>query len=71
LLHAQIEVEGALVFGGYDRFHRQCVRAASPITTTFLQRLVENGVLRSYESDAQPGNAPDRQQPASPPVAGG
>jgi hypothetical protein len=46
--HAQLEVEGTLLFGGYDGFHRECVYAWSPLTETFLQGLVRNGVLVSY-----------------------
>jgi len=48
LIHVQVEVNGALAFGAYDNFHRDCVRGGSVLTESLLQEWVTAGVLRSY-----------------------
>jgi hypothetical protein len=49
VIHVQIEKAGRLAFGAYDNFHPECICASAPITEELLDRLVANGILRSFE----------------------
>lgn len=48
IIHAQIEVDGQLVFGAYDNFHPETVMVYGPIETSVLDDLVATRTLRSY-----------------------
>jgi hypothetical protein len=50
IIHAQIALDGRLVFAGCDNFHRECVSAWEGFPIELLDRLIENGVIRSYRS---------------------
>jgi hypothetical protein len=54
VLHVQIEQHRESVFGAYDEFDDDCVWVASRVGPEFLDRLKQDGCLRSYEP------APDR-----------
>lgn len=61
--HVQLSVGGKFVFGAYDHFHPDCVLATDGIPLKLLDKLSENGVIRSYEvaPDDEPvivGNGP-------------
>ena len=51
IIHVQIAVDGREVFGAYDHFDRDCVWAYEGFPTALLDRLVANGVIRSYRAD--------------------
>jgi hypothetical protein len=51
--HVQIAVANRFVFGAYDHFHRDCVVATDRFPLEILDRLVANGVIRSYKVDAE------------------
>ena len=51
IIHVQIAVDGREIFGAYDNFHRNCVVAYEGFPTALLDRLVANGVIRSYQTD--------------------
>ncbi len=48
IIHVQIALDGRLVFSGCDNFHRECVSAWEGVPIELLDRLIENGVIRSY-----------------------
>lgn len=48
IIHAQIEVNGELVFGAYDNFHPETVMLYRPIERAVLDDLVTTRILRSY-----------------------
>lgn len=48
IIHVQIERDGGLVFGAFDNFHADCVSVSSALSTEMLDRLISEGVLRSY-----------------------
>ncbi len=50
IIHVQIAVDGRQVFGAYDHFDRNCVVAYEGFPTALLDRLVANGVIRSYQA---------------------
>lgn len=50
IIHVQIALNGRLIFGGYDNFHRECVVAWEGFPVALLDRLTANGVIRSYET---------------------
>ena len=50
IIHVQIALDGRLVFIGGDNFHRECVSAWEGFPIELLDRLIENGVIRSYRS---------------------
>ena len=52
LIYVQIAADGRFVFGAYDNFDRDCVVATSRFPKDVLDRLVESGVIRSYDVDA-------------------
>ena len=45
-------LENRFVFGAYDNFDRDCVVATDKFPVEILDRLVERGVIRSYNVDA-------------------
>ena len=47
--HVQIATENRFVFGAYDNFSSDCVVATDKFPLDVLERLVANGVIRSYE----------------------
>jgi hypothetical protein len=49
LIHVQVEMGGALVFGAYDNFHKDCTSIGG-VTEQFLEHLVSAAILRSYEA---------------------
>ena len=51
IIHVQIAVDGREIFGAYDNFDRNCVVAYEGFPTALLDRLVANGVIRSYQTD--------------------
>jgi hypothetical protein len=54
--HVQVASDNRLAFGAYDNFHRDCVFATEKFPVELLDRLVANGVIRSYavDADAEP-----------------
>jgi hypothetical protein len=48
IVHIQIEKGGRLEFGSYDNFHPECVVAFHGVPTDLLNRLQQNGVIRSW-----------------------
>lgn len=44
----QIESRGRIEFVAADHFHRECVSAGSAVPETFLQELVDAGILRGF-----------------------
>ncbi len=51
VLHVQIAIEGRLIFGAYDNFHRDCVWVSEAAGVDLLEKLVAEGVLRSFKGD--------------------
>lgn len=49
VIHVQIEQHRELVFGAYDEFCDGCVWVTRRVGSEFLDRLKEDGCLRSYE----------------------
>ena len=49
IIHVQIEMNGKLLFGGYDNFHRECTVAYSGMQQDFLEKLKRKGIIRSYQ----------------------
>jgi len=52
IIHTQIAINGRLVFGAYDNFHRDCVFASDRFPKEKLDQLVQSGVIRSYKLDS-------------------
>lgn len=48
IVHIQIEKKGRLEFGSYDNFHYQCIVCFHGVSTDLLNKLVANGVIRSW-----------------------
>jgi hypothetical protein len=46
VIHVQIEREGALQFGAYDNFHRDCIWCGPGVSRELLEQLRSSGVLR-------------------------
>ena len=55
VIHVQIQRAWRLVFGAYDNFHPECVWVSRTIGAEFLERLVAEGVLRSFGPNAHGG----------------
>ena len=52
IIHVQIESEGELAFGGYDKFHRECTIAYSALSIEFLESMKELGIIRSLKHES-------------------
>ena len=50
IIHVQIALGGGLIFGAYDNFQEDCVVAYEEFPVALLDRLVANGVIRSYQT---------------------
>jgi len=48
ITHVQIARVDQLLFGGYDNFHRECVVAYEGVPRSFLDELVQLGLIRGY-----------------------
>jgi hypothetical protein len=48
IIHVEITNHGKWVFGGYDNFHRECVKAYSGVSIEFLEKLRAMGLIRGY-----------------------
>ncbi len=60
IYHVQVAVAGRHVFGAYDNFHRDCVGASEDFPIDLLDKLLANGVIRSYHT----ADNPDRTDPS-------
>ncbi len=49
IIHVQISQANELVFLACDNFHYECSVVSKTISVEFLEALVQQGVLRSYE----------------------
>jgi hypothetical protein len=49
VIHVQIEQAGELVFGAYDDFHPECVWVSEAVGADLLERMVAEGILRSFK----------------------
>jgi hypothetical protein len=47
--HVQIEKEGRLAFGAYDKFHPECIFAGPGVPRILLEELLAKTVFRSFE----------------------
>jgi hypothetical protein len=56
VLHIQIEKNGQLVFGDYDRFHPECVKFGPAFPTVLIDLLIENRVLERFRRDLDQPN---------------
>ena len=45
VLHIQIEKDGRLEFGTYDRFHPECFTVGNGLTSAFVDPLLSEGIL--------------------------
>jgi hypothetical protein len=48
IVHIQIEKNGRLEFGSYDNFRPECIVCFLGVSTDLLDKLRDNGVIRSY-----------------------
>jgi hypothetical protein len=48
IVHIQIEKNGRLEFGSYDRFHPECIVCFRGVRTALLDDLRDRGVIRSW-----------------------
>jgi hypothetical protein len=55
VIHLQIENGGKLVFGAYDNFDRECVWVSEVVGVDLLDRLVADGILRSFKTNPHHG----------------
>ena len=53
VIHVQIEKAGKQIFGAYDKFHSECVWVSEVVGVDVLERLVADGVLRSFIPNPQ------------------
>jgi hypothetical protein len=53
-VHVEISVDGRCVFGAWDNFHEECVIATDEFPLEVLDRLVADGIIRSYTIDTDP-----------------
>jgi len=49
IIHIQSESNGSVVFGTYDNFHPECIVFYDEAQGNLVERLYDNGVIRSYE----------------------
>ena len=57
-IHVQIATSNRFVFGAYDNFRPDCVAATNEFPLEILDRLVVNGVIRSYKVDTDADRGP-------------
>jgi hypothetical protein len=53
IVHIQIEKNGRLEFGSYDNFHPECIVCFLGVSTDLLDKLRDNGVIRSWTTPYQ------------------
>jgi hypothetical protein len=53
-VHVVIHVADHCVFGAWDNFHEECIIATDEFPLEVLDRLVADGVIRSYTIDTDP-----------------
>jgi len=58
IIHIQIEKNNSLDFGSYDNFHPDCIACSETISAEFLQSLVTEGTLKSFD----PVETPDKSK---------
>jgi hypothetical protein len=70
ILHVQIEKDGVLQFGAYDRFYPQCLFFGNAVSTSLIESLVARGVMRPYIEKrrrlTRDGKAPEPPAPPKP-----
>jgi hypothetical protein len=49
IVHIQIEKNGRIEFGAYDKFHPTCILCGKAVSITLLEHLLDKGVLRSFK----------------------
>jgi hypothetical protein len=48
IIHIQIEKDGLLQLGAYDRFHRQCIFFGAAVKEKVIESLVSENIMRPY-----------------------